>query len=70
MLGSLILYLKGRRRTMFQLSGFYCRLFRVKVGVSIQFRVADSILAGPFESPRSIVGSFLEPGILALNPKP
>ena len=23
MLGSLILYLKGRRRTMFQLSGFY-----------------------------------------------
>ena len=25
MLGSLILYLKGMRTTMFQLSGFYCR---------------------------------------------
>ena len=25
MLGSPILYLKGRRRMMFQLSGFYCR---------------------------------------------
>ena len=25
MLGSLILYLKGMRRMMFQLSGFYCR---------------------------------------------
>ena len=25
MLGSLILYLKGRRTTMFQLSGFYCK---------------------------------------------
>ena len=24
MLGSLMLYLKGRRRMMFQLSGFYC----------------------------------------------
>ena len=24
MLGSLILYLKGMRTTMFQLSGFYC----------------------------------------------
>ena len=27
MLGSPILYLKGRRRMMFQLSGFYCILF-------------------------------------------
>ena len=26
MLGSLILYLKGMRITMFQLSGFYCRV--------------------------------------------
>ena len=26
MLGSLILYLKGMRRMMFQLSGFYCRV--------------------------------------------
>ena len=26
MLGSLILYLKGMRRMMFQLSGFYCTL--------------------------------------------
>ena len=26
MLGSLILYLKGMRTTMFQLSGFYCRV--------------------------------------------
>ena len=25
MLGSLILYLKGMRITMFQLSGFYCK---------------------------------------------
>ena len=25
MLGSLILYLKGMRTTMFQLSGFYCK---------------------------------------------
>ena len=25
MLGSLILYLKGMRRMMFQLSGFYCK---------------------------------------------
>ena len=29
MLGSLILYLKGMRITMFQLSGFYCILLRV-----------------------------------------
>ena len=28
MLGSPILYLKGRRRMMFQLSGFYCIGFR------------------------------------------
>ena len=27
MLGSLILYLKGMRTTMFQLSGFYCNSF-------------------------------------------
>ena len=27
-LGSLILYLKGMRIMMFQLSGFYCRVFR------------------------------------------
>ena len=27
MLGSLILYLKGMRIMMFQLSGFYCRVF-------------------------------------------
>ena len=26
MLGSLILYLKGMRTTMFQLSGFYCNM--------------------------------------------
>ena len=31
MLGSLILYLKGMRTTMFQLSGFYCRVPRCKV---------------------------------------
>ena len=29
MLGSPILYLKGRRRMMFQLSGFYCMLLQV-----------------------------------------
>ena len=29
MLGSLILYLKGMRIMMFQLSGFYCRTFRM-----------------------------------------
>ena len=28
MLGSLILYLKGMRICMFQLSGFYCKVFR------------------------------------------
>ena len=28
MLGSLILYLKGMRIMMFQLSGFYCRVYR------------------------------------------
>ena len=31
MLGSLILYLKGMRIMMFQLSGFYCIGFRVRV---------------------------------------
>ena len=31
MLGSLILYLKGMRIMMFQLSGFYCRALRFKV---------------------------------------
>ena len=30
-LGSLILYLKGMRTTMFQLSGFYCNGVRLKV---------------------------------------
>ena len=30
-LGSLILYLKGMRKMMFQLSGFYYRFFGVKV---------------------------------------
>ena len=30
MLGSLILYLKGMRAIMFQLSGFYYRAFMVK----------------------------------------
>ena len=31
MLGSRILYLKGMRTTMFQLSGFYCNGFGLKV---------------------------------------
>ena len=31
MLGSLILYLKGMRRMMFQLSGFYCRVLGLRV---------------------------------------
>ena len=35
MLGSLILYLKGMRRMMFQLSGFYCKL------VSLSFTPED-----------------------------
>ena len=34
MLGSLILYLKGMRITMFQLSGFYCRCFKFLLMVS------------------------------------
>ena len=29
MLGSLILYLKGMRTTMFQLSGFYYRVYKL-----------------------------------------
>ena len=33
MLGSLILYLKRMRIMMFELSGFYCRAFRVGPGV-------------------------------------
>ena len=42
MLGSLILYLKGMRRMMFQLSGFYCR----PIGVRAFFRVSarDSVV--------------------------
>ena len=39
MLGSLILYLKGMRRMMFQLSGFYFRIEELglrKVGVRVQ----------------------------------
>ena len=33
MLGSLILYFKGMRLMMFQLSGFYCRLLDAAVSV-------------------------------------
>ena len=39
MLGSLILYLKGIRRMMFQLSGFYYRVYRAyrcKIGFGVQ----------------------------------
>ena len=32
MLGSPILYLKGMRILMFQLSGFYCKAFRASMG--------------------------------------
>ena len=35
MLGSPILYLKGMRTIMFQLSGFYCKSFGVRDEVSI-----------------------------------
>ena len=31
-LGSLVLYLKGMRIMMFQLSGFYSRFWKLKVG--------------------------------------
>ena len=31
MLGSLMLYLKGMRIMMFQLSGFYCKVFGPKI---------------------------------------
>ena len=31
MLGSLILYIKGMRILMFQLSGFYCRVLEFRV---------------------------------------
>ena len=37
MLGFLILYLKGMRIMMFQLSGFYCRVWVIRgSGLSIQ----------------------------------
>ena len=48
MLGSLILYLKGMRTTMFQLSGFYCRSFRLQVkfwDFGMKRYERDSILA-------------------------
>ena len=37
MLGSPILYLKGRRRMMFQLSGFYCRFLFRELKINIGF---------------------------------
>ena len=47
MLGSLILYLKGMRRMMFQLSGFYwvCVVFMHSGSSSLGLRVAST----PFE---------------------
>ena len=39
MLGSLILYLKGMRIMMFQLSGFYCRIVRLQNFRALGFRV-------------------------------
>ena len=38
-LGSLILYLKGMRIMMFQLSGFYCRAYsKLRIPLLISFR--------------------------------
>ena len=43
MLGSLILYLKGMRTIMFQLSGFYCR-DSLRVPLRILLEVLLSVL--------------------------
>ena len=40
MLGSLILYLKGMRILMFQLSGFYCSIVQYLVGSTTVPRLA------------------------------
>ena len=61
MLGSLILYLKGMRTTMFQLSGFYCRPlgFVSELGLRVQGGGFRSYLSLP--NPTFLVGSYYKP---------
>ena len=47
MLGSLILYLKGTRRMMFQLSGFYCRFLSSPFIIRVPFFLIVSFNKGP-----------------------
>ena len=46
MLGSLILYLKGMRRMMFQLSGFYCRFLSSPFIIRVPFFLIVSFNKG------------------------
>ena len=51
--GSLILYLKGMRRMMFQLSGFYYKIFGFRAyGWLSKF---GSLLGGPYYSTAPII---------------
>ena len=45
-LGSLILYLKGMRRMMFQLSGFYCRFLSSPFIIRVPFFLIVSFKKG------------------------
>ena len=67
-LGSLILYLKGMRTTMFQLSGFYCRVRIVcslRPGVWVLPPFANTCFShGPYlklPNPHLFVGSSYKP---------
>ena len=58
MLGSLILYLKGMRIMMFQLSGFYCKFKGAPKGSHVPFSADLSPGPGPCKLGKS---SDLEP---------
>ena len=47
MLGSPILYLKGMRILMFQLSGFYCRVFGPRIALEPFYIVCVEGLQNP-----------------------
>ena len=57
MLGFPILYCKGMRPMMFQLSGFYCRFISTLTGVRSNYRTVVTLLMTPITDSHDPLGS-------------
>ena len=55
MLGSLTIYLKGMRRMMFQLSGFYCRASIVGISIMVLVSIPQNGTQDPLRPQRTLI---------------